>query len=497
MTTTATPKRRNKKPKNAASKRQSTTKAGTTKAAQRGKVVYPELGVTLRNKDNPLSVEDAKQLLGWISETEATETTGKKVQYGKEYHLRDFAGNKVRLTNNLTNRPFRMGLARRYANELLRGKWRLNGETIVIDRYGMMQDGQHRLAGLILAEQLRQKEVAKWRAYGVKGVLTMDALIVTGIDPKPDTVDTINLGQKRSLGDVLFRNQQFGGEITENDQRRLANILSTATRLVWERVGGKITSDAPHFPHSEALAFVEKHPELIKAALFIYQEDGNDKRISSYVSLGYATGLMFLLAASSSDPDTYQESGAYNLELWDKAEEFWVVFGSGGKDLHALRTVLARMEAYGGAQGKAFITGTVVKGMNLWMDNKPVEAKTCKVKKKRQDDGKLIVAEYPRLGGMDTEVELVEPEPEPETETDTPAPKGKKAATKKAKRSKGGWQVGDLAWVNDEEGDHWFGTIKDIFVDESTKDKLAQLEDENSGGVFEVGLSSLSVKKPE
>lgn len=485
---------KSKKPK-ALAKRAATTTVGTKRTKQRGEVVYPELGVDLRNKDNPLTVEDAKRLLGWITEEEATETTGKKVQFGKEYILRDLDGNKVRLVNNITNRPFRLTLSKRYANEILRGKWKLNGETMIIDKYGMCQDCQHRLVALVIAEQMRLKDPAKWRSYGVKGSVTMDALVVTGIDPKPETVDTINLGQKRTLGDVLFRNHKFGEEVSERDQQRLANILSGATRLAWLRAGGQDVSDAPHFPHSEALDFIQSHPRLIDAAVFVYQEDGNEKRISSYVSLGYAAALLYLLGMSASDPDTYHESGTLDESLWDKAEDFWVTFASGGKDLHALRTALTRIDA-SGAVGRDETVGTVIKAMNAWLDNKAIEAKTIKVKKSKDANGKVVLAERPRLGGIDAEVETLETI-EPETETE-PAKKGKgkgKVVTKKAKRSKGGWKEGDLTWVRDEDGDHWFGTIQTI---ETTEEgKVVQVEDEESGGVFEVTLDNLSTTKPK
>ncbi|WP_230684294.1 hypothetical protein, partial [Streptococcus pneumoniae] len=87
---------------------------------------------------------------------------------GSDFLFRDLEGNKIRLKNNNTNRPFRKSLAIRYANEMLRRKWSLNGETIIFDSKDMCQSGQHRLVGLILAEQMRKDDDQKeeWEQYG-------------------------------------------------------------------------------------------------------------------------------------------------------------------------------------------------------------------------------------------------------------------------------------------------------------------------------------------
>jgi len=259
------------------------------------KIKFAKLGVDLRakgQKDGPLSVDEMKGLLGWEEEPEGKD-------WGDDYLFKDLNKKKIRLTNNKTNRPFRITLARRYGSEMLRGKWKLNGEPFIFDRFGMTQDGQHRGTGFILAEQERQLDPKYWAGeYGQRGPLSIDALIVTGISEKAEVVDTLGLGQKRSLGDVLFRRKEFAG-IKEKEQKRLANVLGGALRLVWLRTGGKAITDAPWFPHSEALDFLQTHPDIVKAVETVFKmENGSGadgKRISTKLSLAYAAGMFYLM----------------------------------------------------------------------------------------------------------------------------------------------------------------------------------------------------------
>lgn len=394
-------------------------------------VRYEKLGVTLRGKDEPLTVDEAKAYLGWESESEAEQAAeaetaedsngdGKKkrkqksLKFGSDYTLRDSDGNKVRLMNNLANRPLRRTLALRYANEILRHKWKLNGETIVIDRFGVVADGQHRLVGVVLAEQVRKQNPEYWKKmYGWRGPITVECLIVTGIDDKPDVRNTINLGLKRQLSDVLFQDAIFNG--TEQEQKKLSSVLAAATRLVWLRAGGMVVTDAPHFPHSEALDFLDQHPRLKDAAYFVEVEDGGGgvegRKISSYLSLGYAAALLYLMGMSATDPSGYQETGELDDSLWEKAEEFWTLFAQGDQSLNALRKALVNISGSGG-MGRDEIVGTVIKAYNLWAEGQEVTGKDIKVKRTTdRESGKVKLSETPRLGGLDTEPEVFEDEP--------------------------------------------------------------------------------------
>jgi hypothetical protein len=458
---------------------------------QMSKVKFPKLGVDLRakgQKDGPLTVDEMKSLLGWQEEPDEKD-------WGDEYLFKDMNKKKVRLTHNKTNRPFRMTLARRYGSEILRGKWKLNGEPFIFDRFGMTQDGQHRGVGFVLAEQERQLDPSYWsEIYGQRGPLTIDALIVTGISEKAEVVDTLGLGQKRSLGDVLFRRKEFAG-IGERDQKRLANVLGGALRLVWLRTGGKLVTDAPWFPHSEALDFLQEHPDITKAVETVFRlENGSGadgKRISGKLSLAYSAGLFYLMGTAKTDPDRFEETGKIDRGLWAKAKEFWAQFADPdalpkGSPIMTLRNTLDRLDASGG-QGRDEIIGCCVKAMNAFLDGiKTPSVKDIRPRRvKNKQTGKIELGETPRLGGLDR----TPPEPEEEPEAE-PVEKGK--ATGRKNSATDGWRVNDVAWVDDPDGEHWLGTINEFSEDKT----VATLTAKEDGKQYETPVKSLAVDKP-
>jgi len=452
-------------------------------------IKFQRISCEVRSKDEkkgPLTVKDAKALLGWQTEKEH----GPKKGWGKDYLFKDLDGEKVRLVNNTTNRPFRMTLAQRYANEMLRRKWALNGEAIIIDRKGKIQSGQHRLVALVLAEQTRLKAVERYKEdYGWRGPVTIETILTTGINEKPEVVDTLDLVQKRSLGDVVFRNDTFKSA-TDRDAKRLSNMLAGATRLAWLRSGGRSVSDAPHFPHSEALDFIKEHPRLVDAVNFVFNEDGGkDKLIGQYISPNYAAGLLYLAGMSATDPDKFQAEGgdALNEKLWTKAEDFWVKFAQGvgtkadGSPLFHLRNRLLKIDA-GGAVGRDEIIGTVIKAFNLVMDGKKAKsAKDVTVKKKRDDDGRIILGEEPRLGGMDVEVDIIEDEPE---ETPEAPAKGKGKKDDKPKTLDDGTKVK----VTDADGT-WDGVIEEALL--YGNGKVAYNVKDTDGEIYEIPAEQL------
>ena len=354
------------------------------------KPVYPKVYAVLRakhTKEKPLRSDECRRLIGWTDEPEDED-------WGNEFTLKDLYGRKVRLQNNPTNRPFKQPLADRYTNEHLRGKWSLNLETIVISKEGNVLQGQHRLVGFILAEQMREINPKRWG----KSPLEFEVLMGFGVSSLPENANTYDLGAKRSLGDVLYRQHEFGKKVSDKEQRRITTILSGAIRLVWLRSGGKQISFAPHFPHSEAIEFYEKHPHILQAVEKITSlengEEGNEKRISPLISLSYAAALLYLMGKAT---DT------------KKASEFWEAFASGegltkGSAILSLRQSLIRMDASSGSK-RDEIVGTVIKSWLLWSSDKAGASKDIRVARKKVGD-RIVMAEFPRIGGIDSPVEV-------------------------------------------------------------------------------------------
>jgi hypothetical protein len=507
-----------------------------------------------------MSAERAMELIGW------------EIVEDGPFHLKHpVSGEKVRLVNNSTNRPFRLGLANRYKSEFLRGKWKLNGETIIVDWDGKIQSGQHRLAGFIMAEAERLadkrvpgKEGVGWKEWckalhGHGGPLTMPAIIVTGIDPSPETVNTIDQGLKRTVGDVFYREERFAtgllpqqpapaysekssshgteagrrdsvGKVSKpapgvtkkkgkqaaaasdqsgaddsrrvstpmmNDaiRRKLCNILANATRLVWLRSGGKKVSDAPHFPLSEAEDFINENLRLEDCVLLVWGYEGGSgkggQKISRYVSLGYAAGLMYLMMTSGTDPDEWRENGAaaLNFDMEPKAKEFWskLASGAGLKEndpILQVRQMLLQVDA-GSGTGRDEVVGMIIKAFNLWADGQEAEPKDVAMKKSTKDNGRQILIEEPRLGGIDVEgpdePEYIDPLKVDDTREATVAEKGK-------------WGEGDTCWVRAEDGEHWFGTIVEVI--KTVDGIVAMIEDNDTGRRWEEPIKNLWLKYP-
>jgi hypothetical protein len=90
------------------------------------------------------------------------------------------------LQQNKGNRKLKKETLRIYVNDMKDGRWKENGEPIIIDINGVVKDGQHRLTACIKANY------------------SFHIPLITGVDP--DVMDTIDTGRNRSLGDVLQLN---------------------------------------------------------------------------------------------------------------------------------------------------------------------------------------------------------------------------------------------------------------------------------------------------
>ncbi len=364
-------------------------KKKTAPVKTRREIKHPNVVSVLRakhTKEGPLTSDNCENLIGWVEEHVDED-------WKQDFVLKDLFGKKIRLTNNSTNRPFKRSLADRYANEHLRGKWRLNLETIVISNMGQVLQGQHRFVGFILAEQMRKIDTKKWGSTP----LSYEVLLGYGVPNNLETADTFDLGSKRSLSDVLYRRQKFGKSVTDKQQRKISQVLAGAVRLVWLRCGGKQVSFAPHFPHTEAVEFYGKHPAIIEAVGTIVAlddgDEGNEKSISSLISLSYASALYYLMREVNSE----------------KADLFWSRFSTAedlkkGSPILSLRNLLIKSDASSGGKRDEII-GAVIKSWLLFIKNKNGMAKDIKVAK-RKDGDRFILAEFPRIGGLDSDVDI-------------------------------------------------------------------------------------------
>ena len=426
-----------------------TAKEVSTKAKKKLTIeVYSdEYDVEVVLMEREMNQDDAKLLIGYQTEAEA----GK--EFGDGYQWKDKERNKVRLLKNSTNRPIGKGDLDNYSEQMLQDVWELNGETMTVDDKDNMLSAQHRILALVQANQLLAKDRAlpkDVQRYASKhksndGV-TIPAIIVKGVSAKKEVADTADTGRSRKLVDVVFRNKEFGSKLTNKELKGLAKNFTEATRLVWIRCGGGKISDAPKFHHREALKFQKNHPGIKECVTFITEENGGSSKdegckISKYVPLGMAAALMYLQVTSKT-----KEGGDISVTQKNKAEKFWTLLAGGqssGKDLWAaLRTKLQAVDG-SGSKGRDEKCGIVVKAWEVFQagnEDAECKPKDLSLKQRKNENGKTVLAETPRFGGLD--VEIVIPEPVAESEAKAPeeapvveeAPVEKKPAKKRTSK---------------------------------------------------------------
>lgn len=163
--------------------------------------IHNTVSVELCSGDKALTQAKAKELLGWEEEEKGG------TSYGQEFLLKS-NGVKVRCYNNITNRPLYMANVQALKQEILRGRWRLNGESIIIGDTGLMLNGQHQCIALVEAVNDWEQDKSKWEET-CPNVPTLEKVLTIGISEDDYVVNMMDTCKPRSLADVLYRSPFF------------------------------------------------------------------------------------------------------------------------------------------------------------------------------------------------------------------------------------------------------------------------------------------------
>lgn len=418
--------------------------------------IFPEFLVDVRvaGSDNgEMTVNEAKDLLGWEEEPE----TGKK--FGEKYDLLDMNKKKIRL-NRGQGIPFNREHALEFSQEVLNKRMKLTG-CYEIGKCGVVHSGRHRWVGLILADQIRNgPQKPHWDGVWDNEPLTVPCIIHYGVEDDDDTVNSIDtLTHARDVVDMIFRSDLWKSK-GKKEKLELAKCLDWAIRVVWERTGAKHDPWAPRKTHSEIMDFVSRHKRILKCVEHIYAENG-DGGINTIVKAGIAAGYLYLMEASATDPKLYgsidpsqrKEAGKNGIDFanTEKADQFWI-------DVHSSKKLLCVNEKMAAivrdqAEGKTLGGNTkerlavVLRAWNLYSRNKKVSLEDLDISEGYQttEDGKLTFLDSTIVGGIDfgysgkieSEEEEIEetPEAEPVPSAAETTEDPKKAARKdKAKK---------------------------------------------------------------
>lgn len=370
----------------------STRRGKKTKVVER-EVIYAEP----RAEVETITFEDAKEKLGWEVEQDGDE-------WDEDYLLLDTAGHKVRCSNNWNNRPFSLALCQTYKQEFLRKRWRLNGENLIIGQTGVCLSAQHRLIGFVLACEEYEADPEAYAEFW-DSLPEYTTFVAYGISEDDETVNTIDVGKRRSFSDVAARSDLFAS-LSPRDRKAAARMLEHAVKLLWFRTGAKADAYAPVRTHAESWEFVQKHKHLITAVKHVLSENEN-RAVERFLSPGYASALLYLMGTSATPSDQYAETRSEqsaDFSHWGKAEEFFTLLASDNQALAAVRKELSNLMNEGIADLDVKLS-LLVRAWERFLSGKKITADSIELLFEKDSDGIRTLASVPYLGGLDVGID--------------------------------------------------------------------------------------------
>lgn len=143
---------------------------------------------------------------------------------------------RVLLDRNPKNRKISEMIVENYARDMEHGKWRFNGETIIVADDGTLNDGQHRCAAVVMANT------------------AITTALVIGVHR--DSRTTLDQGRTRTIADYL----SMDGYINTMQ-------LGTAAGFIWQhRERGYLANGGSGKPtKSEVMEFIDANPSIVQS----------------------------------------------------------------------------------------------------------------------------------------------------------------------------------------------------------------------------------------
>lgn len=231
----------------------------------------------------------------------------------------EWAESALALNKNFRNMtPLRY---EKYRDEILNGRFKLNGETIKFDDSGRLIDGQNRLKAVVEARQ------------------PIKSLVVYGITQ--DAIPTIDVGQQRSLPQLLKSKNYEHPTI-------LAGALGYVYRF--EATGYFKTGDI--ISREESLDFLKTHPTLIDAVRFT----NHTWRLFNRWALHAAVYYTLSVKAGSELADQFYQPLMDGLNITSEENPIYIL----REKLILEKSVESKMEQNAYA-------GLIIKAWNLWL----------------------------------------------------------------------------------------------------------------------------------
>ena len=233
------------------------------------------------------------------------------------------------LGTNLHNRNLRSRSVFAYSEDMKRGDWIANGDTIKFSADDELLDGQHRLAALVEAD------------------VTLPMIVVHGLaDAARDTLDT---GIPRRFGDVLA----LRGEVN-------VALLASVTRRAdaWINVPSRVTSGRYHASNIALLSTLHKHPELRDVVRHTANIYPNTRMLPSINALCY----WLFDQLSPKDCDVFFERLAYGEGLY-----------KGDAILELRKFIDETFRLPHARRSGTYLCAVTIKAWNAWRDNQSIK----------------------------------------------------------------------------------------------------------------------------
>lgn len=456
--------------------------------------IYSQVKSEIRDEANPITLDAAKELLGFREETE-------KEPFGNKCLPIKLNGVKIRCDNNITNRPLYLVQIETLKQDILRKRWMFNGEPIIIGRTGLVLNGQHTLLALIWAVQEWLDNPSEAPAWEEEPVI--HKMIVYGVPEDDETVNTMDTCKPRSLADVIYRAHYFK-DLLPAGQKVAAKLAEKAIKTVWEKTGD--SNAWVKRTHSESVAFLEQHRKLLDAVRHIFEEEGSEGKVAKYLHPGVAAAVLYLMATSKTEPKAYYgvdtpNESCLDFSLWDQACKFFVELAGGAESLRAVRDTIGKLTRDGGGKLTERLA-VVAKAWVPYSKNKPVTAKLTMLRFEIKDDERYLdKRDIPLFGGIDVGEDGLTFATNGDPSKQEIAAKAEKVRAKrdvpKFTASKKGekWAKGDKAWVHSKNDAAYPATLKDHPF--PTTEGIEKVFVEAEDGEWEVAVMDLSLKEFE
>lgn len=227
------------------------------------------------------------------------------------------------LMRNVSNRPANIDRVKKYAAQIKNGSWKINGETIIFSNSGQLNDGQHRLMACVQANTPFRSDVR------------------FGVDR--DTFDTIDIGKKRTCGDVA-------------GIKGIPNNVLMSSALSWVKryqLGLPGSASITILPQ-DIMCEYNNHIEIQKSAAAT-----SEARSKKFMAPSLAVALHYLM--SQKDPK--------------KADELWSYIGNGIGEVsrydprHVIRERLVDNSKNRAKISQVYIFAITVKAWNAYRNN--------------------------------------------------------------------------------------------------------------------------------